>query len=154
MSIYLSSFALSSHGRAVYCTGNPTHSMVSKLEPVFSRLRMILARHRGALSVSEDNTTRYCLTGGCHPTHKGPFPIAWVEINKVYVSFHHMGVYGAPESLAGISKKLKARMQGKSCFNFNTVDEPLFEELEQLTARAFATFKQKLATLNAKTSGR
>ena len=121
-------------------------------EAVFTRLRAILEKNRGNLSVSADDRAHYCLTGGCHPTHKGPFPIAWVEINKGYVSFHHMGVYGAPESLKGISPKLKARMQGKSCFNFKTVDEPLFEELEQLTIRAFAVFKQKLAVLSAKSA--
>jgi hypothetical protein len=127
--------------------------MASELEPVFVRLRAILERRGGNLSVTENTTTRYCLTGGCHPTHKRPFPIAWVEISKNYVGFHHMGVYCAPELLKSASKKLKARMQGKSCFNFKTVDEPLFEELEQLTSRAFATFKQKLALLSAKTGG-
>jgi len=125
--------------------------MASDFEPVFVRLRTILQRHRGNLSVTDDTGTRYCLTGGCHPTHKGRMPIAWVEINKGYVSFHHMGVYAAPELLAGASKKLKARMQGKSCFNFKTVDEPLFEELEQLTGRAFETFKERLAMLSGKT---
>jgi hypothetical protein len=126
--------------------------MASDLEPVFVRLRAILERNRGSLSITENSATRYCLTGGCHPTHKGPFPIAWVQISKNYVGFHHMGVYCSPELLAHASKKLKARMQGKSCFNFKTVDEPLFEELEQLTARAFVTFKRKLALLNAKTA--
>jgi len=127
--------------------------MPSDFDRVFVRLRTILQRHRGTLSVTGDTATRYCLTGGCHPTHKGPFPIAWVEISKNYVGFHHMGVYCAPELLKNASKKLKARMQGKSCFNFKTVDEPLFEELEQLTSRAFETFKRKIALLNAKTAG-
>ena len=126
--------------------------MATDLKPVFVRLRAILERNRGSLAVNDDTVARYCLTGGCHPTHKRPFPIAWVEIGKNYVGFHHMGVYAAPELIAGISKKLKARMQGKSCFNFKAVDEPLFEELEQLTIQAFATFKQKLALLNAKTA--
>jgi hypothetical protein len=123
--------------------------MASDLEPVFLRLRAILEEHRGALTV-DDAPGRYCLTGGCHPTHKKPFPIAWVEINKNYVSFHHMGVYCAPQLLAGASKELKARMQGKSCFNFKIMDEPLFKELEHLTPRAFETLKQNLALLNAK----
>lgn len=126
--------------------------MASDLEPVFIRLRTILQINRGNLFVSEDTLSRYCLTGGCHPTHKIPMPIAWVQISKNYVGFHHMGVYCAPELLAGASKKLKARMQGKSCFNFKTIDEPLFEELEQLTIRAFETFKRNLAALNAKTA--
>lgn len=69
-------------------------------------------------------------------------PIAWVEIGKNYVSFHHMGVYARPDLLEGVSQKLKARMQGKSCFNFTSVDEPLFAELEELTVRAFEAFQK------------
>jgi hypothetical protein len=118
---------------------------------VFARLRAILEKHRGGLSVSDDSPRHYCLSGGCHPTHKGPYPIAWVEISKAYVGFHHMGVYCSPELLAGASKKLKARMQGKSCFNFKTIDEPLFEELEQLTVQAFAALKQKMSAYQSKT---
>ena len=41
-----------------------------------------------------------------------------------------------------MSAELKARMQGKSCFNFKTADEKLFTELEPVTARGFAAFKQ------------
>jgi hypothetical protein len=109
---------------------------------VFAALRGILQRHTGRLTVTEDTPTRYCLTGGKHPTHKTPMPIAWVEIGKAYVSFHHMGVYAAPALLKGISKPLKARMQGKSCFNIKGVDEPLFAELEALTVRGFEAFKK------------
>jgi len=32
-----------------------------------------------------------------------------------------------------MSPELKRRMQGKSCFNFKTVDEKLFKELAKLT---------------------
>jgi hypothetical protein len=58
------------------------------------------------------------------------------------VSYHLMGVYGNSKLFAGVSKKLKARMQGKTCFNFKTIDEPLFEELEQLTAKAMTGFRK------------
>jgi hypothetical protein len=44
--------------------------------------------------------------------------------------------------LDGVSKELKARMQGKSCFNFKTIDEPLFQELEQLTVAGLAAWKK------------
>ncbi len=67
--------------------------------------------------------------------------IAWVEVGKAYVSFHHMGVYARPDLLKGVSKELKARMQGKSCFNFTSVNPALFAELEDLTGRAFAAFR-------------
>jgi hypothetical protein len=119
-------------------------------QAVFNRLRAILQKHQGNLSVSADSPTHYCLAGGCHPTRKGPYPIAWVEIGKGYVSFHHMGVYCAPEL---VSKKLKARMQGKSCFNFKTLDEPLFQELEQLTVRAFESFKERMKVYQSKLTG-
>ena len=33
-----------------------------------------------------------------------------------------------------------AGMQGKSCFNFTSVDEPLFAELEELRVRTFEAF--------------
>jgi hypothetical protein len=122
-------------------------------QSVFNRLRVILQKHRGNLSVSVDSPRYYCLTGSCHPTRKGPYPIAWVEISKAYVGFHHMGVYCSPELLADVSKKLKARMQGKSCFNFKTVDEPLFEELEQLTVQAFESFKTKMSAYKSKGIG-
>lgn len=68
-------------------------------------------------------------------------PLAWVQVGKAYVSFHHMSVYARPELLKGVSKELRARMQGKSCFNFKTVDPALFAELEDLTVRGFAAFR-------------
>lgn len=108
---------------------------------IFEALRAILQRHTGKLVVSEDSSTQYRLEGGLHPKHKKPMPIAWVAIGKNYVSFHHMGVYARPDLLKDISKKLKARMQGKSCFNFTSLDEPLFAELEELTVRAFEAFR-------------
>jgi hypothetical protein len=116
--------------------------MTDSFADVFSEIRSILERNAGNLVVSENSPTRYCLQGGLHPKHKTPMPIAWVEIGKSYVSFHHMGVYARPDLLKGISKKLKARMQGKSCFNFASVDKPLFAELEQLTVRTFEAFRK------------
>jgi hypothetical protein len=115
--------------------------MTPKFESVFSELRAILARHVGSLSVTEDSSNRYCLEGGRHPKHKTPIPIAWVQIGKAYVSFHHMGVYARPDLLKGVSKELRARMQGKSCFSFTSVDKVLFAELEDLTVRGFEAFR-------------
>ena len=116
--------------------------MADVFTEVFSALRAILLRHAGRLVVSEDSPTRFCLEGGLHPKHKKPMPIAWVEVGKNYVSFHHMGVYARPDLLTDVSAKLKARMQGKSCFNFTSIDEPLFVELEDLTIRAFEAFQK------------
>lgn len=115
--------------------------MAQKFQTVFTELRALLARHAGGLTVAEDSPTRYCLEGGRHPQHGTPMPLAWVQVGKAYVSFHHMSVYARPELLKGVSKELRARMQGKSCFNFKTVDPALFAELEDLTVRGFAAFR-------------
>jgi hypothetical protein len=116
--------------------------MTDSFAEVFSALRAILERNAGKLVVSENSAARYCLQGGLHPKHKTPLPIAWVEVGKSYVSFHHMGVYARPDLLRGMSKELKAGMQGKSCFNFTSVDKPLFAELEELTVRTFEAFRK------------
>lgn len=123
--------------------------MADSFLEIFSALRSILQRNAGKLVVSEDSPARFCLEGGLHPKHRMPMPIAWVEIGKNYVSFHHMGVYARPSVLESASKKLRARMQGKSCFNFTAIDEPLFAELEVVTVRAFNEF-QKLPVVDPK----
>jgi hypothetical protein len=53
-----------------------------------------------------------------------------------------MPVYFAPVLKKNLSARLKARMQGKSCFNFKMVDDQLFEELRRLTADGFALSKK------------
>src|ERR1041384_4485599 len=107
-----------------------TGSEEPRFAEVFARLRGILQPYSARLTVTEDSPQRYGLEGGLHPTHRTPMPLAWVEIGKNYVSFHHMGVYGCPK-LVEKHPGLKARMQGKSCFNFTAVDEVLFAALEQ-----------------------
>ena len=69
-------------------------------------------------------------------------PVASVRIGKAYVSFHLMGLSGNAKLLAGMSKELKTRMQGKTCFNFKVLDEAVLSELDQLTARSVAAFKK------------
>jgi len=115
--------------------------MPTNFSEIFIVLRDILRRNAGSLKVTEDTASCFRLEGGTHPTHKKPFPIAWVAVGKAYVSFHHMGVYARPDLLKGVSKELKARMQGKSCFNFTSVDPALFAELEDLTVRGFDAFR-------------
>ncbi len=121
--------------------GNVAALAPADFSKVFSALRAILQRHAGRLVVTEDSAGCYRLEGGLHPTHNRPFPIAWVNTGKGYVSFHHMGVYVRPDLLKGASKELKARMQGKACFNFKSVNPGLFAELEQLTVRGFEVFR-------------
>lgn len=48
-----------------------------------------------------------------------------------------MPVYVNSKLLDGISPELKKRMQGKSCFNFKTIDKPFLNELAGLTKKGF-----------------
>lgn len=117
--------------------------MSESFPEVFAALKVILQRCAGKLVVSEDSPTRFCVVGGSHPTHKTPMDIAWIQIGKNYVSYHHMGIYARTDLIDTVSEKLQARMQGKSCLNFTTVDEALFAELEELTVRAFVAFSKQ-----------
>ena len=121
-----------------------------EFESLFARLRGILQAHAGTLSVADDNPGRYCLEATVGPAtlqawggkaRRPAIPVAWVEIGKGYVSYHLMGVYGNAALRNGMSKELRARMQGKTCFNFTSYDEARFKELETLTSESIASFK-------------
>jgi hypothetical protein len=116
----------------------------SESQEVFHRLRGILAKHAANFAVARDETDRYSLEAPVGPATirawggkaRSPrIPVAWVEITKACVSYHLMGVQGNPKLLDGCSPELRARMQGKSCFNFKMVDETVFQDLAQLTAK-------------------
>ena len=108
-------------------------------EDVFNRLREILAPYQGRLAVLADGPTSYELGAPTLPGKTGRF-LAAVRNGKAYTSFHLMTVYAYPDMVDGMSLELRKRMQGKSCFNFSRVDETLFAELTDLTARGFERF--------------
>jgi hypothetical protein len=112
--------------------------MNSTFESIFARLRKILEPYSTRLKVTADTPNHYCLDVPFSPKFKKAFPAAWVKIGKGYVSYHFMPVYMFPRLREGMSTKLQARMQGKSCFNFKAPDEALFKELEAVTAEGFA----------------
>jgi len=123
----------------------------SDFEPVFARLRSILQKHSQTLSVSEDTPASYSLAAKPGPAtlngwggtmKRAALPVAWVQSGKSYVSYHLMGIGDNPRLLDTLSKELEARRQGKTCFNFNAVDETLFRELDQLTGQSIAAFRK------------
>jgi hypothetical protein len=71
---------------------------------------------------------------------KPRIPVAWVEVGKSYVSYHLMGV-AVPAVQSGMPEALKARMQGKTCFNFTATSPALLTDLDSLTAASIAAFK-------------
>jgi hypothetical protein len=119
--------------------------MAADLAPVERRLRAILEPYRGRFAVVGDGPKGLAL----HLRGLGDQPhgfVAGVRPGKRYVSYYLMAVYASPEPAANISPELRRRMQGKSCFNFTTVDERLMTELEVLTARGLDEYETAAVT--------
>jgi hypothetical protein len=125
--------------------------MSADFDKVFTSLKEILQKYAAPFTVKPDTDTKFGLYAQIGPAtlkmwggkmKKPAMPVAWVEIGKAYVSYHLMGVYGNTALLKDMSKELKARMQGKTCFNFKKIDENVFQELDLLTSRSIDTFKK------------
>ena len=113
------------------------------LSPVFSELRKIMAPYAGKLAITRDDEQELYVDTRHMQKNKKPLFFGAVQVKKSYVSFHLMPVYVKPDLLASLSPGLKARMQGKSCFNFAKIDKPLLNELKALTEAGFQSYKQQ-----------
>ena len=112
-----------------------------QFEATFAALKAILKKYEPGMVVQTDEPGCYSLNTG--KTHKKkPVMFVAVRLGKSYVSFHLMPVYCCPELLEELSEPLRARMQGKACFNFKTVDPALVEELALLTEQALEKFRK------------
>ncbi|MFI5133800.1 MAG: hypothetical protein ACHQEB_05660 [Chitinophagales bacterium] len=125
--------------------------MSTEFKTIFIRLKEIIQKYSGGFSVKPDTADHYGLQARIGPAtlkiwggkmKKPVMPIAWVQIGKAYVSYHLMGIYMNAALQKTISKELKSRMQGKTCFNFKKIDEALFKELDQLTAESISSFRK------------
>ena len=119
----------------------PTETPINFL-PVFNRLRKMLAAHAAEFTVALDQPGEYGLETAMPRPDKKPVCVGAVRIEKNYVSYHLMAIYGYPDVLKEMSPTLKKRMQGKSCFNFTAIDETLFAELADLTRRSCHAFRK------------
>jgi hypothetical protein len=113
--------------------------MAADLAAVHERLGAVLAVYRDGLSVTRDGPGGLALEiPGLEGQPRGY--VAGTRVGKRYVSVYLMPVYASPELAASISPALRARMQGKSCFNFTKVDDALFAELGDLAARGIPAY--------------
>ena len=109
----------------------------------FAELRNIMRGHAKQLDCTVDNDEELYLNTKHIQKNKKPIWFGAVQIKKRYVSYHLMPVYVNPELLKEISPELKKRMQGKSCFNFTTVDASLYRELADLTKAGFKDYQKR-----------
>lgn len=111
-------------------------------DATFRQLRAILVPYAKKLSLKRDLPDVYYLDAAYSEEWKRDVFFGAVRTTESYVSFHLMPVYVFPELLKGMSPELKKRMQGKSCFNFQSPEKALFAELERLTAAGYDLFRK------------
>jgi hypothetical protein len=110
------------------------------LTAVHDRLRLILAAHADGLVTTKDGPEGMTLeVPGLEGKPWGY--VAGTRVGKRYVSYYLMPIYASQELNASMTPELRRRMQGKSCFNFTTIDETLLAELEDLTAKGIPGFR-------------
>lgn len=116
---------------------------MNELEDVFAELRARMLSQLAELTLVEDSATRLSADTSHIMKNGKPLWFGGVEIRKRYVSYHLMLVYVNPSLLDAVSPALRRRMQGKSCFNFSSIDPELFDELDLLTAASRDDYRRQ-----------
>jgi hypothetical protein len=110
---------------------------------VFSALKALLKKHEKTLKVIKDQPNEYTLVTKSATNRGMPMWFGSVRAGKAYVSYHLMALYFNPKMNALVPPILKKRMQGKTCFNFKTIDKELLAELKALTQSAVDDYKKR-----------
>lgn len=116
---------------------------MSDLASVYAELHKIMAPYAAQLDAKRDDAEELYVDTRHVQKNKKPLFFGAVQVKKSYVAFHLMPLYVKPELLTPVSAELRARMQGKSCFNFKSAEPALFKELAALTKAAFASYKEQ-----------
>lgn len=112
----------------------------------FVKLKAILEPYAAKMIVVHDTDKNYYIDTSYVMKNKHRMFFGAVRMGKAYVSFHLLPVYCFPDLLKSLTPELKKHMQGKSCFNFKTVDEKLFKELAKVTKLGYARFSGEKLT--------
>jgi hypothetical protein len=104
------------------------------LNPIFIRLRALLHKHTKKLLTVHDTDDHFYVNSKRVDAKGKPIFFGAVKVGSGKVAVHLMPLYEQPTLLDGVSPTLKKRMQGKSCFNFDAIDDALFSELDRLAA--------------------
>jgi len=113
------------------------------MDNVFKRLKTVLRGYANKLRIAKNDQEAYELCCKKTAPNGAALYFGGVHFGKRHVSYHLFPVYVVPKLLEGMSPKLKKRMQGKSTFNFEEMDETLIEELAVLTQKGFDTFEAR-----------
>lgn len=112
---------------------------MADFEAVHAALRAIMLAAAGDLSVTRDVPGDLVVRTPNLDAKGEPGWFGTVTTKKSYVAYHLIPLYDTPSVADGLSEALAKRRQGKTCFNFKAMDDVLFAELADLTARVRAT---------------
>lgn len=118
------------------------------LSPVFTALVKIMKKHEKQLELVDNTEKNYSLYGSYSEKFKKKLFFGSVQIKKNYVSYYLMAVYMYADLAKEIPTNLKKRMQGKSCFNFNKIDNELFNQLATLSEKSYKAFIKRGDDIN------
>jgi hypothetical protein len=110
--------------------------MATDFPGAFAALRKILRKQRAGMIVRADTPNDFTLITPAIGPNRKPLWFGAVLSKKSAVTYHLMPLYYNPKLMATIPPELRARMQGKTCFNFQRPDAARFAELDALTRRA------------------
>lgn len=107
---------------------------------IFERLKAVLEPYADEMIVRQDTDDTFYLDTRTTMRNGKPLFFGSVRVSKSYVSFHLMPVYVFPDLLDDIGD-LRKRMQGKSCFNFRSLDDEQVEALTALTRAGYEMYR-------------
>lgn len=122
---------------------SPAAEPPTDFSPVFKALRPVLVKYSRRLFVKTDKPDHYYLETKARSYQGERMFFAGLRTGKSQVSIHLMPVYTYPELVKRLPAGLKRCMQGKSCFNFTTVEPKLIEQLGELVEAGFNKFAEE-----------
>lgn len=111
------------------------------MDEVFNQLKAILQSHSAVLQVTKDEVDCYSCDTPKRDAKDKPIFFGMVKMGKNKVAFHLMPIYCEPSLIDIISPALRNHMQGKSCFNFKSLEPALFDELASLTQGGIDSYR-------------
>jgi hypothetical protein len=116
--------------------------VASDFPAAFAALRAILHKHSSGMLVQTDTPTEFSLLSPAVGPNKKLVWFGAVYLKKSAVTYHLMPLYFNPALGERIPDQLRARKQGKSCFNFARPDPAMFAQLDELTRLAREAWKR------------
>lgn len=125
-------------------------SLVRSPDPLgqlFASLKELLLPYAPPLSVMNETPRRIDLVSVKPLVIEGrkrtELYFASLIIQKDYVGFYFMPVYGAPEMKVLFAPRLLGLLKGKSCFHIRRLDDELREQVRQALQEGFSMYQKR-----------